>query len=192
MEHTILGYITGYVSALLQTAIVLNVANIQWTVKRLIFSVSAIFLPHTLFLSLCFLDSSYLRGSLIAWILLTVVVYRLSFVQSWRNSLFIVAGQYFFLIAGFNYSTFFIINQLPDNVRIILLGDLFIVRTIVIVIYVMIFLYTKNFTCKGYSSLSHLISKFWAFYLFFFLFFVDCSCCPPVRCITHPLCRSVF
>jgi len=171
MCHITLFNILAYVQVLLQTAIVLNLSNVQWSIKHLIVPVTVIFFPHFIAFNVFFHDHTFSLESMMSWMLLTTLVYRISFKQSWRKSAFMAAGQYF-LVGGFDYLSLFVINQMPDDIRFLVLENLFILRVIFTVIFASIFVYTKKFSNMRYSSLNHLIAKYWSFYLMFFLFFV--------------------
>jgi len=171
VNHIVLFYITGYVQVFLQIAIVLSVANVQWTVKRLSLATAVIFLPHTIVINAFFHGHILSWENMTIWVLLTIFIYLLFFKQSWKRSVFMVAGQYF-LVAGFDYLFFFIINHMPDDIRFFILENLFVLRISVIIMYLLMFIYMKKFSDIEYSSLNHLITKYWSFYLMFFLLFV--------------------
>jgi len=82
-----------------------------------------------------------------------------------------VAGYYFLLSSTFNYILLFIVNQSHDNVRLFLLENLFVGRIVIVLIYALIFVYTKKYAGKGYSLLDYILFKHWKGYLLFFVFF---------------------
>jgi len=104
-------------------------------------------------------------------ILLTLFAYRIYFKQSWQKSAFMALAGNYFLSAGLDYIFLFITNLLPDNLRFFIWGNLFVLRSILTLVYVLIFIYTIKLPDRNYSSFNYLISKYGAFYFVFFLFF---------------------
>jgi len=172
MNHIFLFLILGYVQLLLQSAIVLNIANVRWTVNRLILTVAIIHVPHAIVFY-----NNFTLASVGTWLLLTFFAYRLSFKQSWWKSVFMaVAGQYL-LSAGIDYINLFIINHLPDQVRFYMLENLFAPRIATAIVCILIFACTRKLAGREYSSFDYLVSKHRVFYLVFFLFFAVYDAC---------------
>jgi len=172
MNNILLFVITGYISVVLQKAILLNVVNARWTIKRLFATVSIIYIPHVAIFTFITPENMVATISILAWIIISILAYRLSFKQSWQKSMFMVAGQYFFLSTGINYVFLTIIHHLPDTARLFLMQYFFISRIVVIGIYTLVLIFTRKYATRGYSSLDHLISKYWKFYLAFFLLYM--------------------
>ncbi|MCL2398959.1 MAG: GHKL domain-containing protein [Defluviitaleaceae bacterium] len=171
MNSIIVFIIIGYVSVLFQKAIVLNVSNTQWTIKKLIFTATSIYLPHVIVFNFFISNNTFfVLGSVLIWLSLLTLAYRLSFKQPLLKSIFMAVGQYFFLGAGFNYIIRFIITLLPEYARNFTLENLFVSRIFTTLIFMLIFVYTKKLANKGHA-LNHLFAKYWVFYLAFFLFF---------------------
>ena len=171
MNQFLIFSIIGYLLILLQKAIVLNVSNVRWTMKRLFVTAAVVYLSHALIFNLIVPDKVFSLESVITSLIILIFAYHISFKQSWRKSVFMVSGQYLFLSAGFDYTSLLIVNKMPESTRFFLLENLFIIRALIVIAYFLIFIYTRKFTDKEYSSLNYLISKYWAFYLAFFLFF---------------------
>lgn len=170
MNHIIIFSIIGFVSALLQMAIVTNIADIQCTIKRLLFTTIIIYVPHSIVFNFIAQDNGFLQISIISWLPLIMFAYRISFKQSWQKSAFIAIGQYVVLIAGTDYISFFFVNLLPEYIRLLIWDNIYIPRIIVAVVFIPILAYTKKLADRG-SALNHLITKYWPFYLVFFIVF---------------------
>ena len=171
MNNIILFNITGYLTVVLQMAIVLNITDIKWTKKNLALLSFAVYIPHAILFNLIMNNYSFSMISIVVWIILMFCAYMLFFKQSWRKSIFMALGQYIFLGAGINYVGLFIINNLPDNTRFFILENLFMPRVLTIALYIILFFYTRRWSVKGLSSLNYLFYKHRVFYSGFFLFF---------------------
>jgi len=171
MNYVFVLVLIGYVVTLLQKAIVLNVTNVQWSIKRLFLTVTVIYLPHVIVFHFLIPDSVISLESAVSWMVLLTFAYRLSFKQSWRKSIFMTVGQYFILSAGFEYIAVFTSNQMPDNVRVFLFENSLIIIIPIAFIYLLIFLYTRKYADKDYSLLDYLVSKYWKEYVIFFSLF---------------------
>jgi len=171
MNFIIIFIIIGFALTLLQKAIVLNVSGVQWTRKRLILTTLVIYLPHTILFTFVIRDHIFGWISVVSGLALFILAYHISFKQSLFKSAFMSIGQYFVLGAGFNYTFAFLVNQLPCVIRFFLWENTFILRVFVVLIYALIFIYTQKYIDKGYTTLNHMVTKHWPFYLAFFLFF---------------------
>jgi len=150
---------------LMQHAIVLNIAKVQWTTKRLIFTVTVVYVPHVIL----FNDISSL--SLSAWVLFVFLAYWLSFKQTWQKSLLMVLAHYFVAIV-IDHIGMSIISQLPDNLKLYIWENLFILRFVFGAIYLLAFFYTKKLTNRESPIFDSIVYKYWAFYIVFFLSFL--------------------
>ena len=164
MNHIIIFTITGYMLALLLNATALNISNVPWRMKQLILMVTSIYIPQIVL----FHDNFGLEG-IFAWIVLTVIALCLFFKLSLRKSLFIAFTQYFISLI-IDYIGFFIINQLADNIRFALIENLLIPRLIGVLLFVLMFIFTRQFANKEHGTFDYLTKKYWAYYLTFFLF----------------------
>ena len=165
MNNVLLFTALGYIQVLLQTVIVFNIAQVPWTSKRLIFTMTAIYVPHVL------IFNNVLRISLISWILLTFLVFWLSFKQSWQKSAWIALTIY--LINFVLQSTIvFIINHLPEGIQSYIFDNVYITRVFNTAMFIFAFVYTSRFRYKGYSTVDYLISKHALFYMVFYVVFL--------------------
>ena len=171
MNNIIMFILTGYVNVLFQMAIVLNIAGIKWTKNQIALSSLVVYIPHIIVFTFFIREYIFAPISMVVWIILMVGTYMLFFKQSWRKSIFMAFGQYIFLSAGINYINFFVVNNLPKDIRYFALENLFILRIIVSVVFVVIFVYTRKFANQELSSLNYLFYKYRTFYWSFFLFF---------------------
>jgi len=159
--------IIGYILALQQNVIALNIANVPWTVKKLVVTVTLSYFPY----AIIFINPSLVGFH--AWIVFTTLAYRfLSFKLSWRKSIFIVLTQYFISFV-LNYMFGFIVNQFPDDLRFYLWGNPYIPRICIALIYALLLIVTNKLAKKKHSAFDYLISNYSLFFVgFYFLFLV--------------------
>lgn len=170
MNHFIVFNIIGYFLALFQVAIVLNVSSVHLSFKRLVLILIPIYGVHTLLFAVLLNEFNFGLISIVCWTLFLILFYHGITKQSLQKSAFMAVSQYFFLSAGFNYLSGFIINQFPEDTSYFLHQNLFIPRIAVALVYILLLVYIKK-TTTGYSSLNHLITKYSSFYFAFFLSF---------------------
>ena len=155
----------GYIQMVLLMAIVLNFANVKWTVPRLFITMALIYIPHQ-----CLEMHSLL--SIFTWPLLAALVYKIAFKQPWRKSIFMaIAGQYF-IAAALDYIFVFTATSLPETLQYFLFKYGFTTRSIFAVIYALIFIFTRKFTSKESPAFNYFTSKYWVYYLAFFSLFI--------------------
>jgi len=171
MNHIILFILLGYMSLVLQNAIMLKVVDIQYAIKQLLVAILIIYIPHTLIFTFLISTHIFSFTSMIVWMILSFLVYVIFFKAPWVKSAFIAAGV-FFLAASMDYVLSFILNQFPGDMACFLRDNLYIPRTFATLLYAWMFVFIKKFANKGYSSLDYLIAKHWRYYLAFFISFL--------------------
>ena len=168
MINFVATHLAGYFTIAFMMAFILNLTGTEWTVRRLLFTLAAIEVPHVLLI----LIFNTTLVTVYTWMALVILAFRISFKQSWRRSIFAGVFVNFSSVVG-EYVSLLLLTALPEATQSLMLNNLYISRAIVMICFFLLYIFSKRFKGAGYPPLEHFASTHWIIYFLVFTVFAD-------------------
>ena len=170
MIEFLLFQITGVIHFVFLLGIVLNIAKIEFSVKRLCI---AAFFGYLLVIPVSFIVITDMAiFATLSMIVSSILVLKLVFGEQWQRGIF-MALIVAFLSTLLESSLTLLLVFLPNFVVAVVMSNLIPLRFIVAVVYGFTFIKTKWVRDTEFSIIDYLNRKYWAAYLFMLILFAQ-------------------
>lgn len=161
-------HIIGYLSVVLLTASMLNIAKIEWKLKQVLLAIAVLQIINVIVTSVF----NITLLTIYLWVLLTVLVFRALFKQPWIKSVFIAVFANF-ITAIIEYAVILVIIASPESAKVLMLENLYISRAISTAVFALLYVFSRRFKDRESSPFEHFASIHWILYFLAFGFFTD-------------------
>ena len=158
---------TLFIQMALFMAFILNIAKIEYTIKRLLLVTAIIITPNIIITAM--IDITLL--AIYIYVFLVILAFKFFFKQPWCESVFV--GVFInFINVIIEYLLLLILVLLPEAVQIVALQS-FVLRSVSTTCYVLLYIFSKRLKDSEYSPISHFSSIHWILYFFAFALLAD-------------------